>query len=205
MKRLSWMVVLLCSSALAFAQGGPGEQGPPPGGGPETHGGEMHMRHPGMGGDMGMHTAGHDPMMENMFPPDFILEHAQEINLTTDQKTAIRNEVKATQSKFTDLQFALQDETQAFANMLKQPKIDEKQTLAELDKVLDLERQIKRLHVGMAIRVRNTLTQEQVDKIRQLHVKTMQMHGMLDGGMMMRQRREGGQPPQAPQPPQEDE
>jgi Spy/CpxP family protein refolding chaperone len=209
MKRLVLLVVL-CFSATMFAQGpgGPGEQGPPPpgAGGPETRGGMM-MRHPGMGGEMGMHADGMDPLHEAMFPPDFILEHAQEINLTTEQKTAIRNEVKTTQSKFTDLQFQLQDETQAFATLLKQPKVDEKQALAELDKVLDLERQIKRLHVGMAIRVRNQLTQEQLDKLKQLHMQAMRMRMMRDGGMMERHERrpDGGQQQPQPKEPQQDQ
>ena len=204
MKRLSWILILLAMTAVAFAQG---EAGPPPPGpgGPETRGG-MVMKHPGMGmgGEMGLHADGMDPIHEAMFPPDFILEHAQEINLTTEQKTAIRNEVKATQSKFTDLQFQLQDETQAFGNLLKQPKVDEKAALAELDKVLDLERQIKRLHVGMAIRVRNTLTQEQLDKLKQMHMRVMHMRMMHEGGPgMMYQRREGGQPPQQPEQPKQ--
>ncbi len=205
MKRLSWILVLLCGSAVAFAQGpGSPQAPPPPGGGPETHGGMM-AQHPGMGGELGAHTDGMDPLRESMFPPDFILEHAQEINLTADQKTAIRNEVKTTQPKFTDLQFQLQDETQAFSTLLKQPKVDEKQALAELDKVLDLERQIKRLHVGMAIRVRNQLTPEQLDKLKQLHMMAMHMRMMREGGMRPPRPEGGQQPPQPPQQPQQED
>src|SRR5574340_28606 len=110
MKRLWWLVLVFAFSIAMFAQGpGPGspEQAPPPPGqGPGMMHGGMGMGHgEAMGHGEGM---GHDPMGESMFPPDFILEHAQDINLTTEQKTAIRNEVKATQPKFTDLQFQLQ-------------------------------------------------------------------------------------------------
>jgi len=44
--------------------------------------------------------------------------------------------------------------------------------LAQLDKVLDIEREIKRLHIGLAVRLKNRLTpeqQEQLNKMRMEH------------------------------------
>lgn len=180
MKRLAWLFLFVCFTSFALAQGAPAEPGPqgPPPGGAGVHGGMEVHRGMGMGSGMGHGEGmgmGRDPLGEWLFPPDFILEHAQDINLTVEQKTAIRNEVKTTQGKFTDLQFQLQDETQAFVTLLKQPKIDEKQALAELDKVLDLERQVKQLHVGMAIRVKNQLSDEQLTKLKELHQRAMRM------------------------------
>lgn len=162
--------------AIALAQ-------TPEGGGPPPQGGER-MRSGGMHGDMHMkHMQGHDPLGEFMFPPEMILEHTQELNLTAEQKTAIRNEVKNTQSKFTDLQFQLQDQMQALHALLAQPKTDEAKALGELDKALDVERQIKRLHVGMMIRIKNQLTAEQVEKLHQMHkMGPMKMRSPMPGG-----------------------
>jgi len=165
-----FLVLLLGVSMLAFTQE-QGQQGPPPGG-EMRHGGEMRGAH----GDMHMkHMDGHDPLGEFMFPPEMILEHTAELNLTAEQKTAIRNEVKNTQSQFTDLQFQLQDNMQAFTSLLHQAKTDERQALAALDKALDTERQIKKLHVGMMIRIKNMLSAEQVEKLHQMH----QMQGPM--------------------------
>ena len=167
----SLLLLFTFLTTLAIAQGP--DQGPPP------QGGEMHERSGGPhgGGDVHMrHMEGHDPMGEFMFPPEMILEHTSELNLTAEQKTAIRNEVKNTQAKFTDLQFQLQDQMQVFAAQLHQPKTDETRALAELDKALDLERQIKRLHVGMMIRIKNQLTAEQVEKLHQMHKQMGPMH-----------------------------
>jgi len=158
------LVLLLCFSTAAFTQE-QAPQGPPPEA-QMRHGGDMHGAH----GDMHMkHMDGHDPMGEFMFPPEMILEHTVELNLTAEQKTAIRNEVKTTQSQFTDLQFQLQDNMQAFTALLHQTKTDERQALAALDKALDTERQIKKLHVGMMIRIKNMLSAEQVEKLHQMH------------------------------------
>jgi Spy/CpxP family protein refolding chaperone len=176
-------LVLACSVALAQ---GP-DQGPPAGGGPQgggpQGGGEMRMRTGGpRGGDMHMrHMEGHDPLGEFMFPPEMILEHTAELNLTAEQKKAIRSEVKNTQAKFTDLQFQLQDEMQALHGQLSQPKTDEVKALAQLDKALDVERQIKRLHVGMMIRIKNQLTPEQVQKLHEMMGPMHEKHPMPGG------------------------
>jgi Spy/CpxP family protein refolding chaperone len=44
--------------------------------------------------------------------------------------------------------------------------VDEQQALTQLDKVLDTERQIKRLHFSLGIRLKNQLTPEQQGKLR---------------------------------------
>ena len=162
-------LLLFCVATFGFTQGGPPEQGmqqgPPPGGDPHAGmmRGDMHR------GMMMHHPDGGDPIAGLMIPPDHILRMAEELNLTDQQKTAIRNEVRTTQPKFTDLQFQLQDQTQAFAKLLHADKTDEKAALAALDQVLDTERQIKRLHDGMIIRVKNMLNAEQLEKLKSMH------------------------------------
>ena len=178
---LMCLALLLLFTAVALTQGPEQgqQQGPPPGGG--MRGGGMH----GGGGDMhARHMDNHDPLAGLMFPPEMILEHAEELNLTVEQKTAIRNEVKNSQGKFTDLQFQLQDQFQAFAKLLHTTdKTDERAALAALDQALDTERQIKRLHIGMVIRIKNLLTQEQIQKLMQtMHERMGPMHEKHPGG-----------------------
>jgi hypothetical protein len=43
-----------------------------------------------------------------------------------------------------------------------------KQALAQLDKVLEFEREIKRLHIGLAVRLKNRLTPEQQDQLHKM-------------------------------------
>ncbi len=66
---------------------------------------------------------------------------------------------------------------------------DEEALLAKLDQVLDLERRAKRSQFLLGVRIRNTLNDEQLEKLEELR-------GPRGGGP----RRRGGQPdrPQVP-------
>lgn len=107
-----------------------------------------------------------DPLGEAMFPPDMIMQHQRELGLTDEQKTFMRGEIQKTTMRFNELQWQLQDSMEALHEIMKSSSVNEQQALAQLDKVLDAEREIKRLHIGMAIRIKNKLTPEQQAKLR---------------------------------------
>ncbi len=110
-----------------------------------------------------------DPLGEAMFPPDMIMQHTRELNLTPEQKTFMRAEIQKTTTRFNELQWQLQDAMEALHEIMKSDSVNEQQALAQLDKVLDAEREIKRLHIGMAIRIKNQLTPEQQAKLHAMH------------------------------------
>src|ERR1700682_1797863 len=87
------------------------------------------------------------------------------MELTDEQKTIMRGEINRTTTRFNELQWQLQDAMEALHTTMKENSVNEQQALAQLDKVLDAEREIKRLHVGMAIRIKNKLTPEQQEKL----------------------------------------
>src|SRR5580692_1875043 len=82
---------------------------------------------------------------QNFFAPENIMQHQNAIGLSADQQTSIREEMKKMIAQFTDLQWQASAETEALANLVKQDRPDEKQVLAQLDKVLNVENEIKRL------------------------------------------------------------
>jgi Spy/CpxP family protein refolding chaperone len=107
-----------------------------------------------------------DPLAEVMFPPEMIMGHARELGVTDEQKTFMRGEVQKTTTRFLELQWQLQDAMEALHQTMKSNSVDEQQALSQLDKVLDTERQIKRLHFSLGIRLKNQLTAEQQAKLR---------------------------------------
>ena len=147
-----------------------------------------------------------DPLGDAMFPPELIMQHTRDLNLTDEQKTFMRAEINRTTTRFNELQWQLQDAMEALHTAMKENTVNEQQALAQLDKVLDTEREIKRLHFGLAISIKNKLTAEQQAKLHammQMHMQ-MQMHGP-DGGPGRGPGGPGGPGPGGPPPGQRPE
>src|SRR5437016_7867326 len=155
------ITIILASCAFVSAQQ------PPPGDGA---GQQMQPRMP---------QPPDDPLADAMFPPEMIMQHARELNLTPEQKTFMRDEIQKTTTRFNDLQWQLQDAMEALHETMKANQVNEQQALAQLNKVLDAEREIKTLHMGMAIRIKNKLTPEQ-----QMKLQSMRNFKRMDGQRM---------------------
>jgi len=114
-----------------------------------------------------------DPLADVIFPPDLIMAHARQLKMSAEQKAFMRGEIQRTTGSFHDLQWKLQDQMENLHEILKATSVNEEEALAQLNRVLDVERDIKRLHVGLAVRIKNHLTPEQQE---QLHVMRMGWH-----------------------------
>ena len=111
-----------------------------------------------------------DPLGDVMFPPDLILGHSREIMLTAEQKSFMRGEIQKTTNRFNELQWSLHDSMEDLHQVLEASSVNDQQALALLDKVLDIEREIKRLHFGMGIRLKNKLTPDQQAKLQSIRM-----------------------------------
>ena len=111
---------------------------------------------------------GPDPIGENLFPPDLVMIHQKAIGLDEAQKNYLRAEILKAQTRFTELQWQLQDAMEGLVSLLKQNTADESKVLEQLDKVLSSEREIKRAQIGLMVRIKNRLTPEQQARLRQL-------------------------------------
>lgn len=112
-----------------------------------------------------------DPLQENLFPPELVMRHQRAIELQPEQKTYIREQVREAQLRFTELKWQLEDAAEAMRSLLEQTRVDEQQVLGQLEKVLDAERQIKRLQLTLMVRIKNQLTPEQQARLRELRPK----------------------------------
>ncbi len=113
----------------------------------------------------------HDPVGENLFPPELLLQHQQAIGLTEEQRSFLEAQAQKAQARFMELQPQLQNELVALAALLKKERVEEKQVLAQLDNVLKWEREIKQTHLSLAIAIKNKLTPQQQDKLREIVAK----------------------------------
>ncbi|MEO8334803.1 MAG: hypothetical protein ABI664_07515 [bacterium] len=109
-----------------------------------------------------------DPFSRFLFPPELVMQHQMEIGLTDAQRTALTTAIQQAQSKFVEAQFKLSAEGQKMAGLLQGASIDEAQALAQVDRILSMEREVKRAQVGLLVRIKNVLTPAQQAKLMQL-------------------------------------
>src|SRR6266436_7058975 len=109
-----------------------------------------------------------DPLGDAIFPPEMVMQHQRELGLTDDQKTFMRGEINRTTARFNELQWQLQDAMEALHETMKANSVNEQLALSQLDKVLDNEREMKHLHMELAIRIKNKLTPDQQTKLQSM-------------------------------------
>jgi len=111
---------------------------------------------------------GEPAFMAQLFPPDLIMRHATEIGLTEDQRKSISQAVSETQAEVFDLQWTMQDASAALTEQLRRETVDEAAALASAQRVMETEVRIKRAHLRMLIRIRNSLQPEQRGRLEAL-------------------------------------
>jgi Spy/CpxP family protein refolding chaperone len=103
-----------------------------------------------------------------LFPPEMVMQHQGEINLQDAQRATLQSAIQQAQSKFVEVQWKLSAEGEKLARLLQGATVDESQVLEQVDRVLALEREIKRAQMGLMVRIKNTLTPAQQAKLREL-------------------------------------
>ena len=139
-------LAFVLSTASLAAQGIPAGERPP--------------RTPGPGGP--------DDFGRNFFPPELVMQHQGEIGLQDAQRAALTSAVQQAQGKFMDVQWKLSAEGEKMARLLQPTQVDETQVLEEVDRILALEREMKRTQIGLMVRIKNTLTAAQQAKLMEI-------------------------------------
>lgn len=108
---------------------------------------------------------GDDPVSRYLYPPEAVMGHAQELGLDDDQRNGIRNEVHKAQGRFLDLQFELQGEGETLGHLLQETPVNENRVLAQIDRILALEKDVKRTQIALLVRIKNLLTPAQQSRL----------------------------------------
>jgi Spy/CpxP family protein refolding chaperone len=112
-----------------------------------------------------------DPIAENLFPPELVMQNQQLLGLNEEQTNYFKTELRQAQLRFVELQWQLQDEMEKLVSLIKVARVDEQQMLAQLEKVLNQEREIKRAQMTLLARIKNKLTNDQQNRLRALKAK----------------------------------
>ncbi|MEL6277164.1 MAG: hypothetical protein AAFU03_18840 [Bacteroidota bacterium] len=103
-----------------------------------------------------------------LYPPEMVIKLGPKIGLTADQERSIKTTFKETQHQFIDLKWELDRHGEDLKEELAKTRVDPEKSQALLQKLLTLENQIKMLQIGLHVKVKNLLTEEQQIKLDQL-------------------------------------
>ena len=101
-----------------------------------------------------------------LFPPNVILEHQADLDLSKAQFKAIRAAVVEVQAGVAEHEWDMKEAYQALMQELDKAPVDEERVLAEASKALLAENQVKKKQMAMMVRLKNLLTEEQVNYLR---------------------------------------
>jgi Spy/CpxP family protein refolding chaperone len=106
-----------------------------------------------------------DPIGRYLIPPELVMSQSERIGLNEKQRAAMKSEIQKMQAKFLDAQWDLQEQTGKMTQLLQQSPADETKILEQADKIMALEREIKRAHLTLLVRIKNGLTADQIAKL----------------------------------------
>ena len=110
-----------------------------------------------------------DVFKGKLFPPNVILEHKAELDLSKAQFTKIRAAVVEVQSGVAEHEWDMQEAYQALVQELDKTPINEQRVLEYAEKALLAENQVKKKQMAMLVRLKNLLTAEQISYLESVH------------------------------------
>jgi hypothetical protein len=115
--------------------------------------------HPGV--ECGPRPPNDDPLARYLYPPELVMANQQAIGFTAGQRTSLQQAMRETQGKLVDLQFKMMGEVENLQRLIQPPTVDEAKALDQVDRVLGVEREIKRAQLTLMLRIKNLLTERQ--------------------------------------------
>ena len=109
-----------------------------------------------------------NPVEASMFPPEFLFSQREALGLDETQLKTMQAVIQDVQPKFEKHKTEMQEKAAALQEALRQAKPDLDQTEEKLRAVLAQEAELKTLQLRTMLALRNTLTEAQIDKARQL-------------------------------------
>lgn len=106
--------------------------------------------------------------LRHFFPPELVMQHQGAISLTRAQREQITAAVHAVQGQVLELQWDMQDDARRLAELAGAETLDEEALLATARRIFAREGEVKAAHLGLLVRIRNTLTAEQRTQLQAL-------------------------------------
>ncbi|MBS4071485.1 MAG: TonB-dependent receptor plug domain-containing protein [Algoriphagus sp.] len=106
-----------------------------------------------------------DIFKSKLYSTTNLMEVREEIGLTESQVAKIKKLHADNSVQFSTLKWDLDDATSKMKKLLDQPRINSADVTRQLDEILKLENQMKRIQMTMMVAIKNELTPEQIEKL----------------------------------------
>jgi Spy/CpxP family protein refolding chaperone len=117
-----------------------------------------------------------DPIAENLFAPDLVLQQQRAIALTTEQRETIQSATERAQPRIQETEQRVREEVKKLASLISKERVDERAVLAQSDRITSAERDLRRTQLGLLISIKNKLTLEQQTKLKDSKTKLLVLH-----------------------------
>lgn len=109
-----------------------------------------------------------DPFEGALFKPEEVIQHQAAIGLSKEQRRELIAEITGAQAEFLPAQVEMAEHAEDLKRLMFEPRIDERAAMDLATRLLDLESQIKRRHLELAIRIKNLLDEGQQARLIEL-------------------------------------
>lgn len=109
-----------------------------------------------------------DPIREQLPPPEFLLQKAEEIGLTGDQRHSIEEIARSTHELVRQRMEKVNQAKEALVDLLREVPIDQPAAAEKFAWLIEAENEAKNLQFTAMIEIRNLLTEAQLEQAREV-------------------------------------
>lgn len=119
----------------------------------------------------GINVLAQESFQKELFSVDAVLKYRNEIGLSPQQVEDIKKIYDDHIRMFNSTKWDLDAELVVLNKHLSQSTVDEKSSMAQMEKIMTLEDQLKRMRLGMLIKIKNELKESQQGQLKNLRTE----------------------------------
>jgi TonB-dependent SusC/RagA subfamily outer membrane receptor len=127
----------------------------------------------------GINALAQESFQKELFSVDAVLKYRSEIGLSPQQVENVKKIYDDHIRIFNSKKWDLDAELVVLNKYLSQSIVDEKSSMTQMEKIMTLEDELKRMRLGMLIKVKNELKESQQEQLKNLRTEK-DMEGMSE-------------------------
>jgi Spy/CpxP family protein refolding chaperone len=112
-----------------------------------------------------------DRVADHLYAVDLVIEHGSEIGLTAEQTEEIQADLERTRRAWDEAASRLTAASAELSAILDRSPIEEAAAARAAERVTRVEAELKQLHLGLLVRVKNALRPDQRTRLDSLRVR----------------------------------